>query len=129
MNQEQLIKDIVFVGTHWGSSKERDRRKVNDVLAYLKEKFPCCQHCNEGVSDNKFWIIEEVRKGFIIKKYETNVFLVCSLKCLLDRGLNRDAYYSVVVQLANGEVLSTGFRGLNVVALNEFATEINRDAK
>lgn len=124
MDKELLIKDIVFMGTHWGSEKKKDRERVKNTIGHLLETFPVCQHCNE-CSGNKFWVIEEIKRGFLIKKYESNVFSVCSLKCLLDRGLNKDAYYSVVVRLASGNVLSTGFAGLNAMALNEFATEIS----
>ncbi|MEG6523170.1 hypothetical protein [Desulfotomaculum sp. 1211_IL3151] len=125
MDKELLVKDIVFMSTHWGSEKEKDRERVENTIMHLLETFPVCQHCNES-SDNKFWIIEEIRRGFLLKKYESNVFSVCSLKCLFDWGLNKDAYYSIVVRLASNNVLSTGFAGLNAMALNEFATEINR---
>ncbi|ABO51089.1 hypothetical protein Dred_2579 [Desulforamulus reducens MI-1] len=124
MDKEQLIKDIVFVGVHWGSGREKDRERVNKKMTLLLETFPSCQHCNDETCDNKFWVIEEIKKGFLIKKYETNIFSVCSLKCLLNRGLSKDAYYSVIVRVANGDVLSTGFRGLNAMALNEFANKI-----
>lgn len=125
MDKELLIEDIVFMGTHWGSGKEEDQERIKNVMMLLLETFPVCQHCHES-SDHKFWVIEEIKRGLLIKKYESNVFSVCSLKCLLDRGLNKNAYYSIVVSLARDNVLSTGFTGRDAVALSRFATEITR---
>lgn len=112
-----MIKDIVFVGCNW----EGKREKAEDKMTHLLSAFPTCQQCNKDNSGDFFWVIEEIKRGFLFKRCETNLFSVCSLKCLFDRGLNNKAYYSVVAKTRNGNVYSTGFQGLNATALNDFA--------
>lgn len=117
-----MIKDIIFVGSNWQSKREKAVAKLSVIVA----EFPNCIKCGTKNIGDIFWIIEEIRSGLLVKKISTNIFSVCSLKCLFDRGLNKKAYYSVVVKLASGEVLSTGFQGLNATAINEFAGEISQ---
>jgi len=117
LEKKQIIKDIVFVGQNWESNRE----KAEEKMAGLLSGFSLCQQCNNDNDGDIFWVIEEIKSGILIKRCDTNLFSVCSLKCLLDRGLNRKAYYSVVARTGSGKVFSTGFHGLNATALNDFA--------
>lgn len=123
MQQEQLVKDIIFAGQKWSSCRDKAEEKLLGLLPF----FSRCQQCGAQFSENDIiWVIEELSSGLIVKKCAINLLSVCSLKCLFDRGLKKKAYYSLVVRLACGEVLSTGFRGLNALAINEFAKELSR---
>lgn len=119
MDEQQIIKDIIYVSRNW----EWKREKAQEKLHALIEIFPKCQVCHKG-SGNVFLVIEESYSGWLVKKCQNEVFSVCSLKCLFDRGLNRKAYYSVVVRLASGEVCCAGFFGQNAMAISEFADKI-----
>lgn len=121
MDKEQVAKDIIFVGQYWNRKREKAEEKLNALL----ERFSCCEHCKDPKNDQVFLLVEELKSGLFVKKFSYEVFLVCSLKCLLDRGLKSKGYYSLVVRLANGEVHSTGFMGQNAVAINEFIGKIN----
>lgn len=113
-----LIKDIVFVGSNWDKSREKAECK----LAELVRCFPVCETCNTThTCKDLFWVVEELKTGFLIKKYQSQVFSVCSLKCLFDHGIKKNGYYSIVVRRASGDVMSTGFQGQNAVTINDFA--------
>lgn len=119
MDKQQIIKDIIYVSRNWEWKREKAEEKLNALL----ELFPECQQCHQG-SGNVFLVIEEVNSGWLIKKSHSEIFSVCSLKCLFDRGLNRKAYYSLIARLARGEVYSAGFLGQNVMAISEFADKL-----
>lgn len=119
MEKEQIIQDIIYVSRNWSWKTE----KAKDKLSALLQAFPGCQQCDKSSGD-VFIVIEEVQSGWLVKKSHSEVFSVCSLKCLFDRGLNRKAYYSVLAKLAGGDVHSAGFQGQNAMAINDFADKI-----
>lgn len=118
MNKELLINDIIYIGKNWGAKRKKAEDKLAEILATPIE----CEQCKQQNPQQIFWVIEDTKSGWLFKKVQTNLFTVCSMKCLLDRGLKSQSYYSLVVRHNNGEILTTGFQGKNAVAIREFMT-------
>ena len=122
MQKEQMIKTIIFVAQNWHKSRKKAEKKLSEILPFFSQ----CQQCKDSfIGKDIFWIVEEVKKGLLIKRYETDLFSVCCLKCFFDRGLKKKAYYSIVVKQASGRVLLTGFSGPNAVAIHQFTMELS----
>ena len=120
MNKEQQINDIIYIAKNWESKPSKAKEKLSQILAGTLE----CVYCKQQKPEQIFWVIEDTKTGLIFKKVHSDLFTVCSLKCLMDRGLKKQSYYSVVGRLSNGEVLSTGFLGQDAMAINEFMGRI-----
>ncbi len=120
MNKELQINDIIYIAKNWESKRRKAEEKLLQILAEPLK----CLCCKQPQPEQIFWIIEDTKKGIIFKKVDSELFTVCSLKCLMDRGLKKQSYYSVVGRLSNGEILSTGFLGQDAMAINNFMSRI-----
>ncbi len=120
MNKELQINDIIYIAKNWESKRRKAEEKLLQILAEPLE----CVYCKQPKPEQIFWVIEDTKKGVIFKKVHSELFTVCCLRCLMDRGLKKQSYYSVVGRLGNGEILSTGFLGQDAMAINTFMSRI-----